>query len=397
MGFWWTRNLPCNPPVFLTRQSLYLIVNNTRINPTDFNHWVQTINLFSNNSPIIIIQNEVAGSPVELDLKGLRTQFKNILYVRDADLSNTTDGRLGRLIRDIRHEIQQLKHVGSMLPAKWVVIRKVIEGRAKMEKFISQKELVKICNQNEIHKNDEIIRLSALFHDLGIFLHFQEDELLNKLVILKNSWATKGVYAILDNKKIQQQQHGHFSYQDALEIWNNTEFEGMHDELLKLMKKFELCYQLSYKRKRHYVSPQLLPIEQPDYEWNNEENLIIFYTYEFMPKGLLARLIVRMHQYIKDVNKTAWRTGCVFTYNRTDAQIIETYGVKKIEIRIKGIHSSDFAAIIVKEVDELNRTFPKMILIKKFLVIVHIVKQLKTHIFINIMPLKKELHTTNQQ
>ncbi|MCB1155727.1 GTPase, partial [bacterium] len=86
---------------FLTKRSLYVIVNNTRSNLTDFNQWLQTISLFSDNSPVIIVQNQVAGSPVDLDLRGLQAHFSNILFVKDADLSNTEDGRLQKLIQSI--------------------------------------------------------------------------------------------------------------------------------------------------------------------------------------------------------------------------------------------------------------------------------------------------------
>ncbi len=349
---------------FLTKRSLYIIVNNTRSNKTDFNHWLQTISLFSNNSPVIIVENEFGGAKSELDLRGLQQHFDNILYVRTADISNTTDGRLATLISDIEIDIQRLPHVGSLLPAQWVKIRKDLAKIAKTEAYISDKAFYEICSQHEITTKDARQRLGDLFHDLGVFLHFREDEVLRRTVILQNTWATKGVYEILDSTLVREQK-GYFTMTQAESIWDNTDFEDMHHELVRLMTKFELCYRIPYTNEPvAFISPNLLPPEKPNYEWNADQNLIIYYQYEFMPKGLLGRLIVRLHRYIKDIDKMAWRNGCVFEYEETQAQVVETYGHKKLEIRVQGKHCVRLSSIIIREIDELNAGF-KRIKVKK--------------------------------
>ena len=349
---------------FLTKRSLYVIVNNTRINKTDFNHWLQTVSLFSDNSPVIIVENEVGAAKSELDLRGLQTHFNNILYVRAADISNITDGRLEKLIADIEIEVQRLPHVGMELPKQWVKIREELAEVAKMEAHISDKAFYEICKKHKIKEKDAIKRLGNLFHDLGIFLHFREDEVLKRTVILQNSWATKGVYEILDSALVRNQK-GYFTITQAETIWDNTEFEDMHFELVRLMTKFELCYRIPYTNAPvAYISPNLLPTEKPDYQWDNHQNLIIYYQYEFMPKGLLGRLTVRSHRHVKDIQQMAWRSGCVFQYEGTEAQVVETYGHKKLEIRVRGKHCVRLSSIIIREIDELNDGF-KRIKVKK--------------------------------
>lgn len=340
---------------FLTKRSLYILVNNTRSNLTDFNDWLQRIALLSDNSPVIIVQNQISDSETALDLRGLQSQFSNILGVFDVDLSNMDDGRFDKLEKAIHFHIQQLDHVGSPLPKKWVAIRDALGEIEKTEPVIDLKGLKTVSEQNEITEKDAIKRMSQLFHDLGVFLHFQDDSVLRRLVILKNNWATKGVYKILDDKNIQQQK-GHFTHQEIEALLDDTEYDDQQDELISLMKKFELCYEIPNKPKQ-FVSPQLLSKEKPIYDWNNSENLILFYKYEFMPKGLLARLMVRMFRYIKNIDSMAWRMGCIFHLGNTDAQVIETYGNKRIEIRIKGSDCKALATIVTQEIDKLNDTF----------------------------------------
>lgn len=350
---------------FLTKRSLYVLLNNTRINKTDFNDWLQTIALFSDNSPVILVENEVGGSKSELDLRGLQSYFNNILYVKVADLANITDGRLESLIRDIEFEIQRLPHIGSKFPKQWVKIRKSLKEIAKTKAYISDREFYNICKQHKIVEKDAMQRLGDLFHDLGVFLHFRDDKVLKRIVILQNAWATKGVYTILDNVLVRTQ-NGYFTIEQAEEIWKNTAYEDLHDEMVSLMEKFRLCYRIPYAVPTAYISPNLLPVEQPDYHWDNHQNLVIIYEYEFMPKGLLGMLIVELHRFVKDIKKMAWRNGCVFHYQNTDALIIETYGKKKLEIRIKGAHCVNLSSIIISEIDRLNASF-KRIKVKKLI------------------------------
>jgi Leucine-rich repeat (LRR) protein len=343
---------------FLTKRSLYIIVNNTRSNLTDFNHWLQMISLYSENSPVIIVQNEVSGSIAEIDKRGLQQHFSNILFVLETDLSNKDD-RLKKLVDYIHFHIQNLSHIGSELPKSWVAIRNILNNLAKKEPIINDSEFVKICKKHSVNTKDEIKRVSSVFHDLGVFLHFQNDPILKRIVILQNSWATKGVYKILDNPKIIKQK-GRFSYEELEATIEKTLFEGKQDELLELMKRFELCYRIPNQKLKNYVCPQLLPIEKPEYQWNDEKNLIIYYDYDFKPKGLIGRLIVRLYKYVKDIEKFAWKNGCVFEYENSQAQVVETYGSSKIEIRIRGPRSTNFSSIIIKEIDELNSTFNQL-------------------------------------
>jgi len=53
---------------------------------------------------------------------------------------------------------------------------------------------------------------------------------------------------------------------------------------------------------------------------------------------------------VKDIQNMAWRNGCVFEYEKTEAQVVETYGLKKLEIRVRGKHCVHLSNIIIIEV-----------------------------------------------
>ena len=72
--------------------------------------------------------------------------------------------------------------------------------------------------------------------------------------------------------------------------------EEKHNFIIEMMKKFELCYAISPDR---VLFPTLLPIEEPRIAGSSDDGKIIFSLYyDFLPKLVLPRLIVRMHDEI---------------------------------------------------------------------------------------------------
>ncbi|MGD1701996.1 COR domain-containing protein [Dapis sp. BLCC M229] len=119
-------------------------------------------------------------------------------------------------------------------------------------------------------------------------LYFREYPLLNKTVILKPEWGTAAVYKALDNPKVYDN-FGKFTKDDLVDIWHESIYANMHDELLQLIIKFQLCYQIPHTYNT-YVATQLLTPAKPEYDWDENYNLILRYTYEFMPKGIITQL-----------------------------------------------------------------------------------------------------------
>ena len=184
-----------------------------------------------------------------------------------------------------------------------------------------------ICQDNGFERPEDKLQLSGYLHDLGVCLHFQDDPLLRKTVILKPQWATDAVYKLLDHETVVSNM-GRFNDADLPAIWCEARYEDSVAELLQLMKRFRLCYRIPDTSS--YIAPQLLTLDQPDYQWDDEYNLIVRYTYEFMPKGMVTQFIVSMHRYILEQNYV-WRSGVVLDKDGTRAEVIENY--KKREIK----------------------------------------------------------------
>ena len=106
------------------------------------------------------------------------------------------------------------------------------------------------------------LHLSRYLHDLGVFLHFQDEPLLAKTVILQNQWATEAVFRVLDDETVKAH-FGRFNGDDCSRLWLDGAYADMHPELLALMQRFELCYELRDSKPATWLAPQLLPPAKP--------------------------------------------------------------------------------------------------------------------------------------
>jgi hypothetical protein len=124
------------------------------------------------------------------------------------------------------------------------------------------------------------------------------------------------------------------------------------------MMKFKLCYEIP-TQKGTYIAPQLLTENQPDYRWDAQENLLLRYTYEFMPKGILTQFIVVMHPYIWE-QKNVWKSGIVIEKDRTRAEVIEYYGKREIHVRVAGAQARDLMTIIRHELEQIHNAYRRL-------------------------------------
>jgi internalin A len=200
--------------------------------------------------------------------------------------------------------------------------------------------------------------LLSAFHELGICLWFQDHDYLRKIVILNPSWATNSAYSVLQNETVKTNK-GYFSKEDLKTIWCEDCYVEMRGELLDLMKKFELCYELP--QKDHFIAPQLLENKPPkDYSFDPENALYVYYKYDkFMPKGILHRLMVVLHEKIANNRQSVWLTGVLFEKDHAKAQVIEKYADCEIEIRVIGNlnEKRDLMSIILEQLDRINDSF----------------------------------------
>ncbi|MBX2929212.1 MAG: TIR domain-containing protein, partial [Saprospiraceae bacterium] len=361
---------------FLTKRSLYILVIDNR-KEENYDYWLQVQKLYGENSPLIVVQNEKGGRTKELPLNEMRELFPNIrikTFAFDFRLEKESDkATLKSLNTFIEETIQTLPHIGQKLPRQWAEIRKAIVTLAKDQPLISREQYYSLCAEHGIPEEERALNLSEDLHDFGAFLHFQDDVLLAQTLFLQNGWVTNGVYALIDGLNNRENEAKWlFDEHAASRIWgddSNSNYKNKVAELIALVEKFELCYEVS---KKQYLIPQLLPGTRPmqvvDQLFKRTRSLQLRYQYGFMPKGLLSRLMVRLHRFIK-TQDAIWNNGMLLyhpTY-QSWAEIVETYGEREIRIWVKGGSVREFATLITDEINLLNETYGKTLAVKRFL------------------------------
>ena len=345
---------------FLTHRSLYVLVDDTRkdyksVSDEGFKYWLELIDVFGGHSPTLIFQNEKDGRSKAIDFEGIKRRYGNVekCYAGNLEKADAADD-----IRDgIEFFASHLSHIGEELPARWLKVRADIEARTSETPYIPVQEYFDIYRRHMDFDRTKALLLSRYLHDLGVFLHFQDDALLARTVILQNEWATTAVFRILDDETVKAQR-GRFSSDDCDRLWPDSVYADMHPELLALMQKFELCYELRDSKPQTWLAPQLLPPAKPAAlaDWGSPEDLVLRYRYEFLPKGVISRLTVRLHRFVINP-EMAWVTGVLFERDRTAVLVEVLANGSEIELRARGPEHKALLSVIAADLDALNESF----------------------------------------
>ncbi|MCW5314544.1 TIR domain-containing protein [Nostoc sp. KVJ3] len=338
---------------FLSKRSLYALVADTRKENTDFYWWLKIVELLSDKSPVFIIKNEKQDRQCEVNGGELRGEFDNLKEILPTNLADNRG--LAEIKKAIKFYISNLDHVGTPLPKLWVRVRAALENYSR--NYISVEEYFTLCRVNNLTDRKDMLRLSSYLHDLGVCLHFQDDSTLKHYVILKPEWGTTAVYKVLESQTVRQKL-GCFTKENLKDIWQDGEYADMRDELLQLMMRFKLCYEIR-DRRDVYIAPQLLSIEKADYTWDDRNNLILRYTYTFMPKGILTSFIVETHPWIEQ-QQLVWKNGVVLNKDQTRAEIIENYNQREIKIRVAGNRTKELMVVITHELEKIHNSYERL-------------------------------------
>jgi small GTP-binding protein len=346
---------------FLTKRSLYILVDDTRnssqaVQDDGFKYWLELIEALSEGSPVLIFQNEKAGRSKSIDIAGIKGRFANVKDVYSGNLEHADAA--DKLAEAIRFHVQQLPHVGEAVPARWLAIRGELDERKKQDPYISRKDYFQIYGRHLEFDETKALKLSRYLHDLGVFLHFQDDPLLARYVFLKNEWATEAVFNVLDDEPTKARS-GYFTRADCQRIWAHSTYGDLHPELLALMEKFELCYKLADQPTDTWLAPQLLSPSTPEavQDWPQADDLVLTYQYDFLPKGLISRLICRMNRFVRQPDRS-WRSGAFFEHEQSEllARLASPLG-QEIELRARGPERKALLSVISSDLDALNATF----------------------------------------
>lgn len=287
---------------FLTKRSLYVLVIDARQGEEQnrVEYWLKLIHSFGGASPVIIVGNKTEQSVLDIDERGLRAKYPNVVDI--LSISCMTGDGIRDLERRLSTAIEQMPHVRDLLPAAYFDVKKELEDLDV--DYITYADYQRLCARHGV--DDAVSRetLVEFLHDLGTVLCFRDDPRLSDTNILNPEWVTGGVYRLL-NSHLAAQRKGLLSWDSIDEILDTDDYPPERRAfIIDVMQRFELCYESD----RTFLIPDLLTKQEPDTgTW--EGALVFEIGYDVLPSSVLSRLIVRMHPMIS--KGTVWRTGLV--------------------------------------------------------------------------------------
>jgi len=347
---------------FLTDDSVYILIIDGRKGNTDFEYWFHIINLLGKHSPVLVLLNRKEGDSTikSFDNNYYKSIFKDLKIFDCGEINFAClDKKWESFEQEIFKQLNILPVVGQKIIKPWKTIREELDKR-KNENYITLKDFEKICENANLKEPTEQKYVLDYFHKIGIALNFSDEALQNN-VFLNPNWITRAIYDVLDDCKIVK--NGVFSKTTLFEHWQSKNYDEKHTRhyslsecnallLLMLKDKFDICYKLEHEEDKYIVPAKLLD-KSPTYNLNFDSFLHFRFSYTFMPRGILSKLIVRFHKYIYE--GLVWKTGCVFFNNDCFAEVIEKSTIteenlyKNISIKVSG------------EIAEKRRAFLKQI------------------------------------
>jgi small GTP-binding protein len=342
---------------FLSKRSVYvLVLDGRREEKTEY--WLKHVEAFGGDSPVIIVINKIdENRSFDVNRRFLTEKYRNIRGIQR--VSCATPEGIAQFERLLSATLARLDHARTVWPASWFSVKERIE--LLRDDFISSSMYRAICEECGVNEASEQEALIEFLHDLGIALRFSDLPLRDTNVI-NPRWLTQGVYKIVNSEQLASS-GGILDTSKIGSILPRKVYPlEKHHFMIEIMKKFELCYQLD---SLHVLLPALLPIDEPSISIANEPSIRFVIEYDFLPKSVLPRLIVRMHQDIDD--NLQWRSGVVLRNGSLGARAVirQDEAERKIVIVVYGELRREYLGIVAHAFREINESFEKINAVEK--------------------------------
>lgn len=342
---------------FLSKRSVYILVLDGR-KEEDPEYWLQHIESFGGDSPIMIVLNKIDEHPsFDVNRRFLMGKYAGIIDF--FKVSCATGAGISEFTRRLSAELDYVPMLQTLWPRDWFKVKQRLEKLGTS--YISLNEYQALCGEENVDevKNQDL--LVDFLNDLGVVLHFKDMELLDTHV-LDPRWVTEAVYRII-NSELLAKQKGILRLNqlgDALKPRTSESCVYLPDKyryIVDLMLKFELCYRLD---KHSILVPDLLDIQEPAIVFEHQDELRFVFEYTYLPKSIMPRFIVRMHKDIK--GGVRWRTGVLLEEQslKTTALVVADEKAKRINVYVAGKQKRDYFATIRKVISDLNSSFEKL-------------------------------------
>ena len=353
---------------FLSKRSLYLVVWNARLGGEQgrLDYWLSTIRVLAPDAPVLLVATHIDERAPDLNIPQYRADYPQIVEV--LQVSNNTGIGINELKQAVAKYAATLKLMGQPWPMSWVEVER--ELVANPQHHISAATYTDLCMAKGVHAELAQGSLGSYLHDLGKILYFRDDPILKDIVILKPNWVTKAISFALEDEATRSR-YGILEHAELPRIWSADEQNQRYDPalyplFLRLMERFDLCYQIdpqsSWKHATRSLIPQFLPYQPPLSlpTWTAQDmkagkvHVEMTYRLDFVPAGILSWFIVRTHRYTCNLH---WRDGVMLSYQDHVARVELFLRRNELHLEVWGVEPRTFLVILKETMDLILSRF----------------------------------------
>jgi small GTP-binding protein len=359
---------------FLSKRSLYILVLDGRKDEKT-EYWLKHIESFGGKSPILVVINKIDVNPgFDVNWRFLQDKYKSVKGFYRVSCAKSEG--IEKFAKGLSKALTNIELLQTTWPKGWFNVKTQLENMT--DNYINYPQFLKICQNEKIEDENAQNTLVEFLNDLGVILHFKDWD-LEDTHVLNPKWVTEAVYKIINSEYIATNK-GILKLNSLNRILEFTDDKGAFDSnlftllkrgspikyyypydkqryIIKLMEKFELCYEIDNQT---VLIPDLLEVQEPKFDFDYAASLKFVIDYDFLPKSIMPRFIVKRHRDIK--NDLRWRTGVV----QEDKAFHATAVIKadeqdeKIYIYVNGEQKRDYFSTIRKTFRDINDSFEKL-------------------------------------
>ncbi len=351
---------------FLTKRSMYVLVLDGRKDEKT-EYWLKHIKSLGGDSPVLVVINKIDQNPsFDVNRRFLIEKYPNIkgFYA----LSCVTLKGFEPFARALRQELGKIGLIRTVWSEAWFNVKSRIEEMN--QSYISLQHYVNLCEDEGIKDDRSRETLAEYLNDLGTVIHYKDFD-LKETYVLEPRWVTAAVYKIINSEEVIET-GGLLELEILPKILapsssHETWYSPDHcNYIVALMQKFELCYIIDAAT---ILIPQMLPVQQPEINFDYTGALKFRLDYDFLPRSVMPRFIVKMHMDILSIQTSSyinqnlrWRTGVVLRDSafKCVAIVKSDEDADRIYISIQGVKRQAYLAVILLTLRNINSSFEKI-------------------------------------
>lgn len=328
--------------IFLARNTLYVIVLNTRNDNQDAQaiFWLRYVEAYAPGSPVLLVMNKTdQNKRAALNLPVLnRLFYPRVFDSEDVLKISAVWPEKEKFQKEFTEKLlacigRYLSTAEPFTPQQIRIRDKVEEKKATEQlKVISLDDFRDICEEESLDDEDAQDALMERFNETGVLVYFQ-----GKTVMFMNpEWITRTIYKILDQDE-QIADNGVVLHKKIKSFCRKNEDNINKSEdaahLLDIMRDYDLSFR--YEKQKmgtgHTEDKEFIPMlcqrEEPRdikilIEQDNTVELQM--VFEYLPCGVLYKLMVDHHNEL-DMDHV-WRTGMKLDHENGSYAVVRQEG-----------------------------------------------------------------------